>query len=201
MSDCDAAPGCAGWFGKIPSLGDFARRGLPASFTQPWDEWLSEELSSARDMLGARWAAAYEQAPIVCFSLGADVLGRDAWHGIIVPSYDRVRREYPLTLAQSRPRHAVAPTRLQWWVELVTLSRGALDRACSAEELDRDLARFFREGPATADAPEARSESVRVSVDDGASAWWLWSSEGPTMVIPHTFAGLPRGVVQRYGSS
>ena len=56
--------GRPGWFGKIPSLGDFASRRLPPTFVKPWDQWLSAELPEARFVLADAWPAIYEQAPI-----------------------------------------------------------------------------------------------------------------------------------------
>ena len=38
----------AGWFGKLPSLRDFAQRRLPPEFVQVWDDWLGAELARVR---------------------------------------------------------------------------------------------------------------------------------------------------------
>ena len=51
MNPHHSPPERVGWFGKIPALGDFVTRHLPPSFVQPWDEWLSAELSEARLLL------------------------------------------------------------------------------------------------------------------------------------------------------
>ena len=105
MNPPASRPDRPGWFGKIPSLGDFATRRLPGSFVEPWDEWLSAELSEARFVLGDTWPAIYEQAPISCFSLGLGTVDDHTWHGILVPSFDRVGRQFPLTIALGRPRY------------------------------------------------------------------------------------------------
>jgi type VI secretion system protein ImpM len=41
--------GVPGWFGKLPSLGDFASRRLPDAFVSRWDRWLQGGLARARE--------------------------------------------------------------------------------------------------------------------------------------------------------
>ena len=42
----------AGWFGKMPALGDFASRRLPPAWIEAWDGWLQRELVRSRTALG-----------------------------------------------------------------------------------------------------------------------------------------------------
>lgn len=191
---------CAGWFGKIPSLGDFASRRLPMSFLEPWDEWLSSELSEARLVLGDTWAATYAQAPIWCFSLGAGAVDDHAWHGILVPSFDRVGRQFPLTIALGRPRHADAAVGRQWWAALLATGRRALEPTCGADGVDEALAVFFSDPlesmrPAAADVH--RLEPTLGTLGEGTSVWWPGSIEEPAKALPSIFGGLPRGACFR----
>src|ERR1700760_2726477 len=89
-----------GWFGKIPGLGDFAHRRLPGRLVQRWDDWLSEELAESAQVLGEGWAQAYERAPALCFCATPGVVDETSWWGVVVSSYDRVGREFPLTVFQ-----------------------------------------------------------------------------------------------------
>ena len=41
------------WYGKLPSRGDFVSRGVPRSWSRPWDEWLQRSLALAAQRLGA----------------------------------------------------------------------------------------------------------------------------------------------------
>ena len=52
-----------GWYGKLPSLGDFASRRLEADFIEPWDLWLGEGLQAQRDAFGEAWLDAYLDTP------------------------------------------------------------------------------------------------------------------------------------------
>ncbi|KJS40874.1 type VI secretion system-associated protein TagF [Roseovarius sp. BRH_c41] len=97
-----------GAFGKIPSMGDFLRLDLPVSFLSPWDDWLQRSIVSVRDKLGQGWDAAYMSARIWRFTLPPQVVGPTAVSGIMMPSVDRVGRQYPLTLACAHATSATA---------------------------------------------------------------------------------------------
>ena len=80
-----------GWFGKLPSLGDFASRRLPDAFVQPWDRWLQRGMLAARAELGEqRWLDVYLVAPVLRFWLAPGLLGSEGWAGLMMPSVDRI---------------------------------------------------------------------------------------------------------------
>jgi type VI secretion system protein ImpM len=87
-----------GAFGKMPSLGDFFRIGLPAETVGLWDAWLQGVMVAAREALGEGFHACYMRAPIWRFSLAPGVLGQSAVVGVMMPSVDRVGRQFPLVL-------------------------------------------------------------------------------------------------------
>lgn len=91
-------PGC-GFYGKIPSEGDFVTRRLPWEFTSAWDDWLQQGMQASRDALGARWLERYLSAPIWRFQVAPGVCGPIGWRGLFFASVDRVGRYFPLTLA------------------------------------------------------------------------------------------------------
>jgi type VI secretion system protein ImpM len=88
-----------GAFGKMPALGDFFRIALPPGFTDPWDAWVQRMMLAGRGALGGHWQRCYLSAPIWRFTLSAGIAGPWAVQGVLMPSVDRVGREYPLTLA------------------------------------------------------------------------------------------------------
>jgi type VI secretion system protein ImpM len=175
-------PASAGWFGKIPALGDFASRRLPASFIDPWDAWLSGELSAAQLMLADSWTAVYEHAPISSFCLGSGVIDEHAWSGILVPSVDRVGRRFPLTIAVNRP-DIEQPL---WWNDFVALGRRALDPAHGAEWLDEALSELFNR-------PREPLPLADAVLTEGASMWVFWPVDGAPHAVPKIVGGLPRG--------
>jgi type VI secretion system protein ImpM len=83
----------------MPSLGDFFRVDLPNSFIEPWDLWLQDRLRSVRMELNDQWNECFMSAPIWRFTLAAGLVGPNAMMGVLMPSVDRVGRQFPLTLA------------------------------------------------------------------------------------------------------
>ncbi len=144
-----------GWYGKLPSLGDFAQRRLPASFIETWDEWLASGLAGWREREGEAWLERYLAGPSWRFVLMPGVLGGDGtvWAGVLMPSVDKVGRYFPLTLAQPLPPPAgVAAqieTLLSWLQRLDDLAVDALQDDWSVEQLETELQRL---GPWQAEA-------------------------------------------------
>jgi type VI secretion system protein ImpM len=201
MNPHHSPPERVGWFGKIPALGDFVTRHLPPSFVQPWDEWLSAELSEARLLLADTWAETYQHAPTTCFSLSAGVVDERAWQGILVPSFDRVGRQFPLTVALSSAPRTVATRTLQWWAELVTTGRRALEPGCDAQALDEALTAFVSRQAAFmrhSGTDDERLQRELATLVEGTSAWWPWRSEDRIDPVLSRIAGLPRGAAFRH---
>jgi type VI secretion system protein ImpM len=128
-----------GWFGKLPGMGDFAHRRLPASFRDAWDPWLQRGLSRLRDR-HADWTAHYLQAPVWCFALGPGVVGEDGWIGVMMPSVDGVGRYFPFTVAVPSDSLAAA---LPWWACATRAALEGLDGDLDALRFDAVLARVF----------------------------------------------------------
>lgn len=124
-----------GAFGKIPAMGDFLRSETPPGFVEVWDPWLQAVLLSARRNLGQRWQECYFSAPIWRFTLAQGLAGRLPVLGILMPSVDRVGRQFPLTLMAPLPQGApVLLTHLAADAAFARLEELAL------EALERDLA-------------------------------------------------------------
>jgi len=98
-----APPGLAGWtrgfYGKLPSRGDFVQAGLPRGFVRSWDEWAAHALPASRDRLGPAWEAAWLKAPVWRFALPEGACGDRRAFGVWMPSVDCVGRYFPLVLA------------------------------------------------------------------------------------------------------
>jgi type VI secretion system protein ImpM len=133
-----------GWYGKLPSLGDFARRRLPDDFVQPWDAWLQDVLQATRGALGAAWLDGYLTMPMWRFVIVPGVIGTGGWAGVLTPSVDRVGRHFPLTIAVPLSSYAAVAHAVfdgaGWFEGLEDTALAALDPTCGPEDLDRDLA-------------------------------------------------------------
>lgn len=92
-----------GFFGKLPSHGDFVRRRVADDFVAGWDSWLQQCLAQSRETLGGAWLDTYLTSPVWRFALAPSVCGAEAVAGILVPSVDRVGRYFPLTIVWPTP--------------------------------------------------------------------------------------------------
>lgn len=169
-------PQCVGWYGKIPSLGDFASRRLPQSFITAWDAWLQHGLAASRARFGERWIDLYLTSPIWRFALMPGVCTEEAWAGILMPSVDKVGRYFPLTLALSlEPRSATALNIFSaqaWFASLENLALSTLDIAASIEDLERGLADISF--PAVVNSSDSQWSGAR-----GLAHWWRELSVAP----------------------
>ncbi|PTR34013.1 type VI secretion system protein ImpM [Luteibacter sp. OK325] len=95
-----------GFHGKLPNVGDFVQRRLPASFVDRWDAAMQSALAKASAVVGESWREVFLASPPWRFALTTQVCGHLPWVGVVVPSFDRVGRVYPLVLAVSPPRSA-----------------------------------------------------------------------------------------------
>jgi len=92
-----------GFYGKLPSHGDFLRRRVPDAFVSVWDRWLQECLVASRAALADRWLDVYLTSPAWRFVSAPGALGPRAIIGLMVPSVDRVGRYFHLTFAATLP--------------------------------------------------------------------------------------------------
>jgi type VI secretion system protein ImpM len=100
----DASPGVAvGFYGKLPSHGDFLRRRVSDAFVARWDEWLQQCISASRTALGGRWLDVYLTSPAWRFACAPGLIGEMPLLGLMVPSVDRVGRYFHLTLVAELP--------------------------------------------------------------------------------------------------
>jgi type VI secretion system protein ImpM len=92
-----------GFFGKVPTQGDFVSRRLPPALRSTLDKWLSSSIAASKRQMGERWLPAYLKAPLWRFVFGPGLAGPDAALGVIMPSVDRVGRYFPMVLAAEMP--------------------------------------------------------------------------------------------------
>ena len=204
-SALDANAG-VGFFGKVRSHGDFVTRRLPASFTRSWDDWLQTGLQASREALGPDWLAIYLNSPIWRFVLAPGVCGAQAWAGVLMPSVDRVGRQFPLTVAArfagasgTMPLPGWMAQAGDWYDRLETLALSTLSDGFSLDEFDATLRRLA--APPGGDEPAISA--------DGHSLWWTQGSQlvPPCLRVHHglpaagSFAALLDGQWQKHGWS
>jgi type VI secretion system protein ImpM len=155
----DPGPEAPGWYGKLPSLGDFASRRLQTV------------LRASRQSVGPGWLDAYLTMPIWRFVLLPGIIGPTGWAGVLMPSVDGVGRQFPLTLAVGLPSYTwVAQAvfdRAEWFGHLENAALATLDLNVGPEDLDRALADHAFAGAAPVESPVPPAAMRRLSaVDD-----------------------------------
>ena len=96
MSPADTdQPIRVGFFGKLPSRGDFVRSGLSRATVDSWDQWLQTVVPRAVDTLSDRWWDMRSWR----FAFGSGICGPWPMTGLFLPSADRVGRLFPLLIA------------------------------------------------------------------------------------------------------
>jgi type VI secretion system protein ImpM len=104
--DIEASSGArmdVGFYGKLPSHGDFLRRRVSDAFVGVWDSWLQECIAASRAILGDRWLDVYLTSPAWRFACASGTFGTAPVIGVMVPSVDRVGRYFHLTVVSELP--------------------------------------------------------------------------------------------------
>lgn len=173
-----------GFFGKVPSHGDFVSRRLPEAFLRPWDAWLQSGLQHSRERLGTGWLEVYLCSPLWRFALAAGVCGEQGWAGVMLPSVDRVGRYFPLTVAVAS--EDVSPRARfeqdgEWYAQVERLALSTLVEGFTLAAFDSALRAL---------PPPSPQAPVEEGVLAGHSMFW---TEGSPLLAPTTmtFAGLP----------
>jgi type VI secretion system protein ImpM len=136
-------PITSGYYGKVSTHGDFVSRGLPVSFTDPWDAWLQEAIFSSQQKLGDNWLDCYLTGPIYRFVLSPGICGENSWLGIMMPSVDRIGRYYPMTITTMN-RLNINPfialeKELSWFSQVETLALSSLADDFSLEQFNLEI--------------------------------------------------------------
>ena len=131
-----------GWFGKLPSSGDFVFRRLPRSMLDGLDDWARHGLAELRDSM-PDWKQAFAQAPTWNCAIPACVAGGHTLIGMLAPSHDRVGREFPLCAGVVLPAGTPAIQLLAeahgWLAALDRLVIHARDRSLPLEDFDASV--------------------------------------------------------------
>ena len=160
----------AGWYGKLPGLGDFATRRLPPEFVSRWDAWLQSGLQTVRATPASDGSAL---APVCRFWLAPGVVDRLAWGGLLMPSCDRAGRRFPLTVAQPMATLAQAIAARRWFSSVVAAMRFTLDNEHTLDDFEECLSALPPpQSRAAPRADELLATAVQHNAPACSSIWW-----------------------------
>ncbi|QSN64217.1 type VI secretion system-associated protein TagF [Caballeronia sp. M1242] len=194
----DGGAAIAGWYGKLPSLGDFAARRLSDAFVAPWDAWLAQRVAETQHALGADWLSLYLTCPVWRFFAMPGAIAptlASCWTGVVMASVDRVGRHFPLTIAAALPCAPATGNEIaalwRWLSAIESVALVALDCDHSIERLDEQLAAL------PVPAPSSPCAATRAAVLD--APWVVPSPEALPETIARSFA--PAWQSEVYGMS
>lgn len=173
-------PQAIGWYGKLPTRGDFVGRGLPRPWLRVWDDWLQRGLTGAARQLGAARLRERLLAmpPWQCLVLPLQH-GQPVWCGVVAPATDRVGRVFPLLLAEAYDPAALDRAGLRQLQARALYVADWLDRfgaLSSPREFEAGAAQLgatpWRWAPAAAAPAEATVAGLRADWPGSASFWW-----------------------------
>ncbi len=188
-------PAGYGAYGKIPALGDFLRLGMPPGFVRVWDGCLKAAMTEARGLLGDRWTGCYMSAPIWRFTLPAGMAGEAAVTGVMMPSVDRVGRQFPLALAAA----AVCPPDFLGALHLLSGATFATLEELALDALEDGMDAALLSERLAAIAPPALPEGIAIA--QGAAGLEVSAPDGAALAAALACAASLRGgVPQGYWS-
>jgi type VI secretion system protein ImpM len=165
--------GTIGFFGKLPSHGDFVARRVDAVFQETWDAWLERAIAASKQELGGTWLDCYLTSPIWRFFLSDGVAGAACFSGIMMPSVDRVGRYFPFTVVVQLPNDTAPLTFTNaargWFESVESLCVEALQATTF------DLPRFDAALAATASELPAGMAAVSSSSFERGFDQWRWA--------------------------
>ncbi|MEA3183143.1 MAG: hypothetical protein QOI59_6666 [Gammaproteobacteria bacterium] len=161
-----------GFFGKLPSHGDFIERRVDSEFRDRWDEWMQRCIVESQQELGGRWLDCYLTSPMWRFYLCDGVAGSASYAGVLLPSVDRVGRYFPLTVVVQLPIGIAAADFAQaaagWFEEIEQLCGDALQNP------EFDLGAFDAALQASADKLAGVDNLPAGQLFPGNSSQWHW---------------------------
>ena len=133
----------AGFFGKLPTLGDFISRGLPDETVAAVSRLLDRAFSAAVRRMDGQWYDRCQSEPALAFAVSEGVLGAGRWIGLLRPSIDRYGRSYPLLVMAPLPAVlpvGLAPHQLDVWLESMQVAMlAAIDGSVDPDHLQAVL--------------------------------------------------------------
>lgn len=171
-----------GFYGKIPSRGDFVSRRLPRAFLDPWDSWLQRAVAASRSALGEAWLDAYLTGPIWRFALPPGLCGEQAVTGLLMPSVDSVGRYYPMTIATLLPERPnpflLASRQEDWFAAAEDLALSCLDGQFELEAFDEELQKLSKAETRISSTGSSSTGSSSIGAQqDAPGALLSWSTD------------------------
>jgi type VI secretion system protein ImpM len=132
-----------GFYGKLPTYGDFIQKRLPQDFINPWHEWLQANMLAVREKEPENWLTYYLNCPAWCFVLSGGICGSQPIAGVTIPSVDRVGRYFNFTIASILPEEtepaSFASSQCPWLMNIKDLALEILDEDMDQQSIEKSI--------------------------------------------------------------
>ncbi|MDR1461646.1 MAG: type VI secretion system-associated protein TagF [Azoarcus sp.] len=167
-----------GWFGKLPSVGDFAGRGMPRHVQAAVHAWMSSGMAALVRTWSEEWRDAYLVSPVWHFAINADIWDKLALLGCIAPSIDKVGRCSPLIVLRSfdgPDAREVLPPESRWLYRVDAAIRRIIGERITVEGVNALLAQLMVHEPGQGYAKGILDDlSIGDTADGFRKAWFSW---------------------------
>ncbi|MDR7342227.1 type VI secretion system protein ImpM [Pantoea alhagi] len=130
-----------GWYGKLPVTGDFLQRRLAENLVTGWSNWFQQGLSQGHQQ--KETAEAFLRAPVWNFIIPVTPGFQRIQMGCLLPSRDRVGRNWPLVAVKTFTPEQWHPAQLiiagDWYRQLGNCLLQAVREPQPVEVLDQHL--------------------------------------------------------------
>ncbi|OHV18801.1 type VI secretion system-associated protein TagF [Rhizobium sp. RMa-01] len=161
-----------GFFGKLPSHGDFVSMGLGHNLQSALDAWLQAGLQAVRQELGEDWERRFRTMPAWRFIVERGLWGPATIAGVLLPSLDRVGRSFPLVIAAQLHDFTEHPRQLYlddtWFTAAEAIAESSAKRDFDINHFTANLKRLRTLRPADL----AENEILQDRASTRGSIWW-----------------------------
>lgn len=161
-----------GFFGKLPTHGDFVGWGLSSNLQRTLQDWLQAGLQTAKESLGGRWKHAFQTMPPWRFIIEEGLWSSHAIAGVMVASADRVGREFPLVLLSQIHQADEHPFKFykdeSWFTALEAMAEGGQRRDFQLDSFTQGLQKLRRIRPINSRDGDVK----RANRSTRESLWW-----------------------------
>ncbi|MVA58562.1 type VI secretion system-associated protein TagF [Agrobacterium vitis] len=158
-----------GFFGKLPSHGDFLSEGLEREIVATLDGWIRGGLHACEQEFGAAWPELFSASPPWRFIVEKGVWGQVAHAGVMLASRDRVGRSFPLIIMAQMHRFTHHPRTLfmdnTWFMAAEGLAESTMTREFDINRFTETLKRMRMPRP-------QEEEGTATASKDGTALWW-----------------------------
>jgi len=163
-----------GWFGKLPTLGDFAGKALPLSLCNQIHTWCEQGMDDLAQKQGENWKDAYQLAPVWHFVMNAHVWDARPLMGCIAPSMDKIGRYSPVLALRTIENTDIKrhlPPYSYWQQRTEALLRQVVRGELCAESIQAELQTALMLERKQSQEGLSTSVDIPASVNTGGLSW------------------------------